>query len=68
MSSRKRGLHGLGPAPLFPQPGAVLFREEPMEDLKKKGADDRSKINMNQAWEVDFWTHELGVSKDELQK
>ena len=37
-------------------------------DLKKKGADDRSKINMNEAWEVDFWTHELAVSKDELQK
>ena len=22
---------------------------------------------MNEAWEVDFWTRELGVSKDELQ-
>jgi hypothetical protein len=42
--------------------------EEPMDDLKKKGAADRSQINMNEAWEVDFWTHELGVSKDELQK
>ena len=39
-----------------------------MDDLKKKGADDRTKINMNEAWEVDFWTHELAVSKDELQK
>ena len=39
-----------------------------MDDLKKKGADDRSKINMSEAWEVDFWTNELGVSKDELQK
>jgi predicted RNA-binding protein YlqC (UPF0109 family) len=42
--------------------------EETMDDLKKKGADDRTKINMNEAWEVDFWTHELAVSKDELQK
>jgi predicted RNA-binding protein YlqC (UPF0109 family) len=39
-----------------------------MDDLNKKGAADRSQINMNEAWEVDFWTHELGVSKDELQK
>ncbi len=39
-----------------------------MDDLKKKGADDRSKISMSEAWEVDFWTDELGVSKDELQK
>jgi hypothetical protein len=47
---------------------AVPFMEETMDDLKKKGADDRTKINMNEAWEVDFWTHELAVSKDELQK
>ena len=66
-SSRKRGLHGLGPTPLSAAE-AVPFMEETMDDLKKKGADDRSKINMNGAWEVDFWTHELAVSKDELQK
>ena len=42
--------------------------EETMDDLKKKGADDRTEINMNEAWEVDFWTHELAVSKDELQR
>ena len=46
----------------------VPFMEETMDDLKKKGASDRTKINMNEAWEVDFWTHELAVSKDELQK
>ena len=45
-----------------------MHLEKTMDDLKKKGADDRSKINMSEAWEVDFWTNELGVSKDELQK
>ncbi len=39
-----------------------------MYDLKKKGAADRGRINMQEAWEVDHWTRELGVSKDELQK
>jgi hypothetical protein len=39
-----------------------------MDDLKKKGAADRSQINMNEAWEVDYWTKELGVSKGELAK
>ncbi len=39
-----------------------------MDDLKKKGAADRSKINMHEAWEVDHWTKEFGVSKDELQR
>ena len=39
-----------------------------MDDLKKKVAADRSKINMHEAWEVDHWTKEFGVSKDELQR
>ena len=39
-----------------------------MDDLKKKGAADRSKINMHEAWEIDHWTKELGVSKDRLQR
>ena len=26
-----------------------------------------ARLNMNEAWEVDFWTRELGVPKDELQ-
>jgi hypothetical protein len=39
-----------------------------MDDLKKKGSQDRSKINMHEEHEVKYWTHQLGVSKDELQK
>jgi uncharacterized protein DUF3606 len=39
-----------------------------MDDLKIKGAADRNRINMHEAWEVDYWTKELGVSKDELEK
>jgi hypothetical protein len=39
-----------------------------MDDLKKKGPTDRSKINMDEPWEVDYWTQELGVSKGELEK
>jgi hypothetical protein len=39
-----------------------------MDDLKRKGAADRSQINMNEAWEIDYWTKELGVSKGELAK
>jgi hypothetical protein len=42
--------------------------EEAMDDLKKKGASDRNRINLQELWEVDHWTKELGVSKDELQK
>jgi hypothetical protein len=39
-----------------------------MDDLNKKGAGDRSKINMHEDYEVKYWTKELGVSKEQLQK
>jgi predicted RNA-binding protein YlqC (UPF0109 family) len=39
-----------------------------MDNLTKREQPDRSKINMHEAWEVKYWTKELGVSKDELQK
>jgi hypothetical protein len=39
-----------------------------MDDLKKKGTADRSKINMHEDYEVKHWTKQLGVSKEELQK
>ena len=38
-----------------------------MDDLKKRGS-DRSKINMHEDNEVGYWTKELGVSKEKLQK
>jgi hypothetical protein len=39
-----------------------------MDDLKKRGSQDRSKINMHEDYEVKYWTKELGVSKEQLQK
>jgi hypothetical protein len=39
-----------------------------MDDLKKKGAADPSMINLHEAWEIDYWTNELGVSKSELER
>ncbi len=38
-----------------------------MDDLKKKGSQDRSKINMHEPYEVKYWTKELGVDKEQLQ-
>jgi hypothetical protein len=35
---------------------------------EKKGAPDRSKINMHEDFEVRHWTKILGVSKEQLQK
>jgi hypothetical protein len=39
-----------------------------MDDLKKKGPQDRSKINMHEDYEVKYWCKHLGVSPSELQK
>ena len=39
-----------------------------MDNLTKKDQRDRSKINMHEAYEVKYWTKELGVSADELQR
>jgi hypothetical protein len=39
-----------------------------MDDPKKKNAADRSKISIREVWEVEYWTNELGASKDELQR
>jgi predicted RNA-binding protein YlqC (UPF0109 family) len=39
-----------------------------MDNLTKRGVADRSKINMHEPYELKYWTHELGVSKEELQK
>ena len=39
-----------------------------MDNLKIKGAQDRSKINMHEPHEVQYWTKHLKVSKEQLQK
>ena len=39
-----------------------------MDNLTKKDQRDRSKINMHEDFEVKYWTKELGVSKEELQR
>jgi hypothetical protein len=39
-----------------------------MDHLTKREQPDRSKINMHQPFEVKYWTHALGVSREQLQK
>jgi hypothetical protein len=46
----------------------VQNEESAMDSLTKREQPDRSKINMHQAFEVKYWTHALGVSKEELKK
>ena len=36
------------------------------DDLKDRGAQDRSRVNVNEDYEVRYWTQKWGVSKEQL--
>ncbi|WP_339142389.1 DUF3606 domain-containing protein [Pseudoalteromonas galatheae] len=38
------------------------------DNLKIKQPQDPQKINLNQSWEVDYWTEALGVSETKLRQ
>ena len=38
------------------------------DSLTKRDQPDRSKIDINQDYEVHYWTKHLNISKEELQK
>jgi len=38
------------------------------DNLKNRAQPDRSKINMSEDHEIKYWTHALGVSREDLQK
>jgi len=38
------------------------------DDLHKRGPQDRSRISLSEPWEVQYWTKELGISKEELER
>lgn len=38
------------------------------DNLQKAGPQDRSRINVNEEWEVRHWTEALGVTREELEK
>ncbi|WGD55646.1 DUF3606 domain-containing protein [Bradyrhizobium sp. CB1650] len=39
-----------------------------MDKLTKRGQPDRSKINLHDDYEVKYWTHELGITRDRLKR
>ncbi len=38
------------------------------DDLTKRGPPDTTKINVNEPWELSYWTKTLGVSADKLRR
>ena len=50
-------------------PGShVHWKNTDMSGLTRKEAPDRSKINMQQAHEVRYWTRHLNISREDLEK
>lgn len=37
------------------------------DNLKDRGPQDRSRINVNESWELQYWTRELGVTEEQLR-
>jgi hypothetical protein len=37
------------------------------DDTSKRGPQDRSRVNVNESWELSYWTKEFKVSADELR-
>ena len=47
----------------------IIIQEAIMSDnLQNRGSQDRSRINVHEKWEVDYWTKELGVTKEQLEQ
>ncbi|MFE0843117.1 DUF3606 domain-containing protein [Achromobacter insolitus] len=38
------------------------------DDLKNRGPQDHSRINVNEDHEVRYWSKELGISEDQLRE
>ena len=38
------------------------------DDKRNRGEPDRSRINMSEDYEVNYWTERLGTTREELQK
>jgi hypothetical protein len=37
------------------------------DDLKNRGPQDRSRVSLNEPYEVNYWTRELGVINEQLR-
>jgi hypothetical protein len=60
------------PGPPEPDQAAAVFllqfcrRPTMADDLKNRGAADRSRVNVHEDYEVRYWTEKWGVSKEQL--
>lgn len=39
-----------------------------VDNPERTGPEDPTKINVHQSWELDYWSQELGTSKEEIRR
>jgi hypothetical protein len=53
---------------LFENKSTYSLKLNTMDDKTKTGTPDSKLINLNEDYEVQYWTKELGVSKEKLEE
>ena len=38
------------------------------DNLQNRGPQDRSRINIHESWELEYWAKHFGVSKDKIKE
>jgi Protein of unknown function (DUF3606) len=38
------------------------------DDLSKRKPQDTSKVNLNETWELEYWSNKFGVTKEKLKE
>jgi hypothetical protein len=38
------------------------------DDLKQRGPQDRSRVNLHEQWELTFWMDQLRISEEQLKE
>ncbi|WP_445430696.1 DUF3606 domain-containing protein [Chryseobacterium indoltheticum] len=38
------------------------------DDLSKRRPQDANKVNVNESWELDYWSKKFGVTKEKLKE
>jgi Protein of unknown function (DUF3606) len=64
----RRGYRSWIPGGLAPDPSRWNCEEQMADDLSKKGPADRSRINLLEPYEVQYWADKFDVSKERLSE
>jgi hypothetical protein len=47
---------------------AAFGRERMADDLKRRQPEDATRVNVNESWEVKYWTNRFGVTETKLRQ